>query len=100
VLDALDECELDSDDHLVDTIEFLLSKSERPLKIFISSRPNWDIRRRFLSRPNIEIQATKNQEDIEKFVNAEIDKPRKCGPITESLRGEIVKTLLDRSQGM
>lgn len=100
VLDALDECEANSRIQLVEMIEFLLSTSKKPLKVFISSRPDGDIRARFTSRPNIEIQATDNQGDIEKFVNKEIDKPRLWGPISSSLRRDIVKILLERSQGM
>jgi predicted NACHT family NTPase len=50
VLDALDECDPKSRRHLVDAIELLLQQSGRPLKVFISSRPDRDIRERFLSR--------------------------------------------------
>lgn len=100
VLDALDECEPDTRFRLLDTIEHLLQNSERPLKIFISSRPDGDIRDRFLSRPNIEIQATDNQDDIARFVNEEIMKHRRWGKISPPLRESIVGTLLNRSQGM
>jgi Cdc6-like AAA superfamily ATPase len=100
VLDALDECELSSRGKLINAVEFLLSKSKNILKVFISSRPDGDIRACFASRPNIEIQATDNQSDIEKFVNEEIDKPRQYGKISASLRKDIVQTLLDRSSVM
>ncbi|SPQ26473.1 155b9fce-3d70-4eae-8d87-6b345046ed02 [Thermothielavioides terrestris] len=100
VLDALDECEPETRARLIDTIEFLLKNSERPLKVFISSRPDVDIRDRLLSQPNIEIRATDNQDDIAKFVNEEIIKHRRWGKIAAPLRTRIVDTLLDRSQGM
>jgi hypothetical protein len=100
VLDALDECEPDTRGYLVDTLDLLLQKSERPLKIFISSRPDADIRDRFLSRPNIDIQATDNHDDIAKFVNEEIVKHRRWGRLSPSLREEVVETLLNRSSGM
>lgn len=100
VLDALDECESDLRGQLIDNIEFLVSKSEKPLKIFISSRPDGDIRDCFLSRPNIEIQATDNRDDIKKYVNQEIVKHRRWTKMSRSLRDDIVKTLLERSQGM
>jgi hypothetical protein len=74
VLDALDEFEPRSRRRLIDAMEHLLQRSERPLKVFISSRPDGDIRDRFLSRPNIEIQAIDNQDDIAKFVNGKIVK--------------------------
>jgi len=74
VLDALDECEPDPRDRLVETIEFLLANSKRPVKVFISSRPDRDIRNRFLNKPNIEIQARHNEEDIRRFVDERIVK--------------------------
>jgi len=100
VLDALDECEPDSRGRLVDTIEFLLSKSERPLKVFISSRPDRDIRRRFINKPNLEIEARHNEADIRKFVDEEIKRHDGWGDMCPSLQEDIVKVLLDRSQGM
>ena len=100
VVDALDECEPESRWQLVRMIEDLLLQSERPLKVFISSRPDGDIRDCFLSRPSIQIQATDNQHDIEKFVNEQIDKPRQWGKVSASLRRDIVKIVLDRCNGM
>ncbi|KAK7413945.1 hypothetical protein QQX98_007214, partial [Neonectria punicea] len=100
ILDALDECDPTSRWQLVEMMQHLISESEQPLKIFISSRPDDDIKRCFTSWPNVEIQATDNQRDIETFVNEEIDKPRRWGPISAPLRTEIVNMLLERSQGM
>jgi hypothetical protein len=104
VLDALDECDLGSRHKLVKAIKRLLSKSERPLKVFISSRPDRDIRQQFLSEPNsepnIEIQARHNEKDIRKFVDEEIIKHEAWRDMSPSLQEEIVKTLLDGSQGM
>lgn len=100
VLDALDECEPDSRRKLVDAIKHLLSKSERPLKVFISSRPDQDIKHQFLSEPNIEIQARHNEKDIRKFVDEEIIHHEGWRDMSPSLQEDIVKTLLDRSQGM
>jgi hypothetical protein len=100
VLDALDECNPESRRHLVDAIELLLQQSCRPLKVFISSRPDRDIRDRFLPRPNIEIQAIDNQVDIEKFVKEEIARHQRWKEITPSLKDDIVNTILERSSGM
>lgn len=100
VLDALDECDSQSRNQLVKVVEFLLSRSERPLKIFISSRPDDDIRECFASLPNIRIRATDNQMDIEKFVSEEIANHRRWGKISPSQREKIITTLFDRSQGM
>ncbi|KAH8586045.1 hypothetical protein B0O99DRAFT_586459 [Bisporella sp. PMI_857] len=100
VLDALDECEPDSRRKLVNAIKLLLSKSERPLKVFISSRPNQDIRSHFISEPNVEIQARHNEEDIRKFIDEEIINHESWRDMSPSLQEEIIKILFDRSQGM
>jgi hypothetical protein len=100
VLDALDECDPASRSRLMETIELLLSKSKSPLKVFISSRPDRDIRRRFLDGPNIEIQARHNEDDIRKFVSEEVIKHEGWGEMSPSLQEDVVKVLLDRSEGM
>lgn len=61
VLDALDECDPSSRRELVDAMEFLLSRTEKPLKVFISSRPDRDIRNRLFDKSYIKIQATHNE---------------------------------------
>ncbi|KAH8889900.1 hypothetical protein GQ53DRAFT_591978, partial [Thozetella sp. PMI_491] len=78
----------------------LLSQSKKPLKIFISSRPDGDIRDYFSSWPTVEIQATHNQSDIEKFVHEEIVKHRRWSKMQKSLQRDIVTTFLGRSTGM
>ena len=100
VLDALDECEPGSRRKLVGAIKLLLSKSERPLKVFISSRPDQDIRSHFLSEPNIEIQARHNEKDIRKFVDKEIINHEGWRDMSPLLQEDVVRILLDRSQGM
>ena len=100
VLDALDECEPGSRGELVETIEFLLSKSRQPLRVFISSRADRDIRNKFLSKPNIEIQAKDNDKDIQMFVEEEITKHGNWKNMSASLKEEITRVLLERSQGM
>ncbi|KAI1298922.1 ankyrin repeat-containing domain protein [Xylaria venustula] len=100
VLDALDECKPDSRRKIIKTIEGILSKSERPVKVFISSRPDRDIRSSFLDKPNIEIQATHNEEDIRKFVNEEIVNHGGWEDMSVDLQENIVTVLLNNSQGM
>ncbi|KAI3323881.1 hypothetical protein HD806DRAFT_544007 [Xylariaceae sp. AK1471] len=100
VLDALDECELDSREKILETIEGLIARSTKPLKVFISSRPNQDIRKRFIYKQSIEIQATNNNEDIRKFVEEEIIKHKNWGTMSLGLRDEIIEVLYTHSQGM
>lgn len=100
ILDALDECEPDSRYQLIQAIGDLVSKSDRLVKVFISSRPDIDIKNAFENRSSIEILAMDNESDIEKFVNEEIEKPRQWGQVSPQLQKDIVKAILDGSRGM
>jgi hypothetical protein len=100
VLDALDECDKRKRGVLIETFDYFLDHASRPVKIFISSRPDGDIKERFKNRANIEIQATDNHDDIATFVESEITKHRRWKKISLGLQEEIVETLQKRSQGM
>ncbi|KAI0966492.1 hypothetical protein F4678DRAFT_449592 [Xylaria arbuscula] len=100
VLDALDECEPNLRGQILEVIEDLISRSENGLKIFISSRPDRDIKDRFLKTPNIEIQATDNEEDIQKFVREKIVLHGNWKDMSQDLRDTIVEKLYAKSQGM
>ncbi|KAI0537878.1 hypothetical protein GGR58DRAFT_325662 [Xylaria digitata] len=100
VLDALDECEPKSREKIFEVIEYLISRSGTGLKVFISSRPDRDIRNRFLNTPTVEIQATDNEEDIQKFVRGEIIKHGNWGGMSQDLQHHIVKVLFNKSRGM
>lgn len=100
VLDALDECDNRKRGILLETFEYFLDHALRPVKIFISSRPDGDIKERFKGRANIEIQAADNHDDIATFVKSEITKHRRWNKISRGLQEEIVGTLQRRSQGM
>lgn len=100
VLDALDECDRESRSHLLDMVEKLLRESTKPIQIFISSRPDEDIRARFEEKPNIELQARHNKGDIQEFVQNEIVKHPRWKDMPTSLRNDIIEVLQKRSDGM
>jgi ankyrin repeat domain-containing protein 50 len=100
VLDGLDECDKRKRGALIETFDYFLDHALRPVKIFISSRPDGDIKERFKGRANIEIQATDNHDDIATFVESEITKHRRWEKISPGLQEEIVETLRTRSHGM
>ena len=100
VLDALDECEPNSRAELMKTLETLLYDPRQSVKVFVSSRPDRDIRARFIDRPNLEIQATYNENDIRKYVNEEIIKHQSWKYMPQLLKGDIVQVLLDHSEVM
>jgi len=100
ILDGLDECEEKERKDLMDILDGLLADASKPVKMFISSRPNDDIKRIFKDRANIEIQATDNEEDIAKFVRKQIAKHDPWVRLPSTLKDDIVKILRDRSKGM
>lgn len=100
ILNALDECETGQRVALIEIFDYLLEHSSNPLKIFISSRPDLDIKRKLRNRANIEIQASDSHNDITKFVNREISKPPEWHNMETNLKGQIVRTLQEQSQGM
>jgi ankyrin repeat domain-containing protein 50 len=102
VLDALDECHKETRTQLMDILDTLVTQSPKPVKIFISSRPDRDIRYRFECGPNVHIKATDNRDDIAKFVDDKIDNSPEYwrNSISFDLKDEIRKILVDKSEGM
>jgi len=97
VLDALDECDMTVLDQFIVAIEDVLSQTSNVLRVFISSRPDREIRRQFSSRPNIEIQAKDNKADIGKFLDINVVKRESWSPLLPKV---IKDALLQRSDGM
>ena len=105
VLDALDECDRSTRNDLITEIDDLVSSSTScVIKVFISSRPDRDIKYRFQVGPNVCISATENESDIKKFISNAIDNSPKywLAEVTSApgLREEIVNTLHEKADGM
>ena len=101
VIDAMDECDPDSRDELIDALNSFVSESNiRPVKIFISSRPDPDIENQLEDTPNIGISASDNKSDIQKYLSAEMDKLAKKAPFFGRLKSKIMDALLEACQGM
>ena len=102
VLDALDECHKETRTQLVNILDTLVTQSPKPVKIFISSRPDQDIKHRFGCGPNVHIKATDNRDDIAKFVNDKLNNSPEYwqNSINRDLKREICETLVDKSEGM
>lgn len=99
ILDALDECDDEACVELMTTLQTLMAQCSN-LKLFISSRPDRDIQRYFGSHPLIQIQATDNQNDIEKYVQHKISTDPRWEDVSLGLQEEIQRELLQRSNGM
>ncbi|KAJ5813170.1 hypothetical protein N7447_010193 [Penicillium robsamsonii] len=101
VIDAMDECNPDSRDELTDALNSFVSQSnKRQVKIFISSRPDPDLKVQLKNAPNVGINASDNKGDIQKYLNVELDKLAKKNPFIGRLKSKILDTLLGRCQGM
>lgn len=77
VIDALDECDPDTRGSLCDVLEQTVSSSKTPIqgtiKVFITSRNDGDLRRRFEGSPNVYIQERDSSKDINLYIEAEIE---------------------------
>ncbi|UPK94871.1 hypothetical protein LCI18_005806 [Fusarium solani-melongenae] len=103
ILDALDECEIEERRLLLNIFYWAIKSSSRPVKIFISSRPEADIRQRLISLPNLEISARNNNHDIARFIEESAGSLGPWSPALEKndgLKKEIIQTLTEKSDGM
>ncbi|GIJ81561.1 hypothetical protein Asppvi_000060 [Aspergillus pseudoviridinutans] len=100
VIDALDECDPDSRYKLIQALQSFLSESNKVVRIFIASRPDPKIEYQLESRPNVCIQADDNLNDIEKFLQEELDRLSKTAPLLKTMESKIIGKLLERCQGM
>jgi len=100
ILDALDECDEFERHELVIIFDNMISTSTKPVKIFISSRPDVDIKNRFINKSNIRIQATNNRSDITRYIITEMQKHASWRAFSSSLQKQIITTLDEGAKGM
>ena len=105
VIDALDECDLSSRGDLLDALSMILQDSRGLVKILVSSRADVDIACHLSDCLNLNIEASKNQKDIDYYINSEVDnlinrKKLLYGKISEELKEIIKRVLREQAQGM
>ncbi|KAI0852291.1 putative ankyrin repeat-containing protein [Daldinia vernicosa] len=101
VIDALDEVELQDRQELMDVLGQLLQESPNLLKIFVSSRDNYDIALHLEGSPNVYIDADDNAGDISAFIKDQLASARLLrNNLPDSLRDEIIETLIRGARGM
>jgi hypothetical protein len=100
ILDGLDECDETSRGKVLDLLYTVQTEAANPVKLFIASRPDQDIRARFQSQPNIEIHATDKQADIERFIADRISDLGRSHPILLEMGEMVSEELIRRSDGM
>lgn len=105
VIDALDECDGDTRKALFDVLDSAISGSKTPIKIFVTSRDDGDIRRRLEKSPNVYIQEGDSSGDIDCYIYSEIETCIKDGRLLEgnvdsNLKEHIIKALQKGARGM
>ncbi|PTB74737.1 hypothetical protein M440DRAFT_1312929, partial [Trichoderma longibrachiatum ATCC 18648] len=101
VLDALDEVDQEERQDLLDALDRILKESNSLVRVFISSRSNYDIALQLSGAPNIYIEADDNAEDISTFIDTQLTSAKLLhGKLTPSLREEITRTLQEGAKGM
>jgi len=89
VVDALDECDPNTRQSLLDAFEDILRESAGLVKIFVSSRDDQDIVYTLRGYPNMDISSNKNAADIEVFVEKETQRLVQRGRILRNSRAKV-----------
>lgn len=96
MLDAFNECDKASQNELMDVFEHLVKNSKRPVKIFVSSRPN---EVQSLTWPRICVGEKDGRNDIKQFISARI-RDKHTPTLVKSMESEISSSLLSQSGSM
>jgi hypothetical protein len=100
VIDALDEC---ADDYWELLLNLnTLQKQAQNLKLFVSSRPEVPVADHFNQVERIEVDWSKNSEDIEKYIKGELKKPERRKPtwLTDKMIDDLKNVLMTHAGGM
>lgn len=101
IIDALDECSSEDEwVELIDLFNELMRTCQRPLKVFISSRPEGRIIHALRNMAGLEIGMDDNQGDIAKLINEKLPSHYRWGKFNERTRSTVINILLEKSKGM
>jgi hypothetical protein len=101
ILDALDECEMDTREALVRILHKLVDKGENTVKIFIASRKEADIEEYLGSQRLVAISTADNKDDIEKYIEVEMTKINGAWrSVSAEVKELVKKTIREKSDGM
>ncbi|GFP59166.1 ankyrin repeat family A protein 2 [Trichoderma asperellum] len=101
ILDALDECEMDTREALARILGNLVDKGEGTVKVFIASRKEADIEEYLGSQKLVEISTADNKDDIEKYVEQEVAKVGSVwSSVSAEVKEQVKKTIAEKSDGM
>ncbi|KAL7914469.1 hypothetical protein GGI35DRAFT_488641 [Trichoderma velutinum] len=100
---GLDECDAESRGKLITILANLVKDAQHPVKVFISSPREQDIVKLLPVGSIIEINASDNRDDIEKFIEKKMEEIEGRGlweSVPNELKSEVRSTLCKGSDGM
>ncbi|KAJ6028546.1 hypothetical protein N7540_004122 [Penicillium herquei] len=98
IIDAIDECDLATRAKTIDALRSFMVNTERPVKIFISSRPDSDIG---IQLENIStISVSDANQDEKKYIDVSIDTNGKPFLKTVNVKTKVINKLLTRCEGI
>lgn len=109
VIDALDECDPSERYSLIESLKTIIDESASVVKVFISSRRDYDIVSQLEESPCISIQPGHISNDIENYVKKEVSEAIEKKRIVKGklipeekkkIEQQITQALIDGSQGM
>lgn len=99
ILDALDESDITTYNLCTILIE-MTEESRRPVKIFISTRPDRKYLEAFRDKHIITLDASNQQDDIERFLEEKLYSTESFKQRSQKARNEIKQVFVTRSCGM
>ncbi|MCJ1279590.1 hypothetical protein MMC21_007414 [Puttea exsequens] len=99
IIDALDELNSGSRLDLIKGLAEIVNKSRSSVKVFLSTRPIDSIEKLLVVYPVIDVNETRNGEDISRFISHELRQKIGSG-LRERLRDKIQEKLYELSRGM
>ncbi|KAF4974625.1 hypothetical protein FZEAL_8484 [Fusarium zealandicum] len=105
VLDGLDECDLDDIETLMKSMVQLVTESSRLVKVFIASRKVHAIERHLgpleESQDLIHVETSDNQEDIERFIETEMNEMgSRWQSVSKDVQRKAKNEITSKSKGM
>ncbi|PTB79138.1 hypothetical protein M440DRAFT_1161495 [Trichoderma longibrachiatum ATCC 18648] len=99
ILDALDESDITTY-NLAEILIDLVEKAAKPVKLFISSRPDRQYMDAFDNKATIAIDSSTQRGDIDKYLHEQLYSTRIFRDRKEEIQGLIRETFASRSGGM
>ncbi|KAJ4256957.1 hypothetical protein NW757_003585 [Fusarium falciforme] len=105
IIDALDELRADRRHEIFEYLDQIVKQSPNVVKVLLTSRNDGDIVCRLDTTPNVYISAQENRGDIERFIDAELDKAITQkrllrGHVSADVQRQITFELNHRADGM